>query len=365
MLKILHILPMNKLSGAEKMALLICKNSNTEKLIVVTGGENLSSYFIELGITTYSVNFSFKNLVVIIKQLRNIIKKNNVNIIHAHDNKASIFGYLVTFFCKEEIKIISHIHSCYPWLKKNGLNKLIDRVARPKYDMNIICGNNVIDYYLKFAPYIESNKMKILSNVVDSRELKMINISNGEDIKREHKIPTDKIIIGFVGRFTEAKGLIPFIKGLPLYKHQLKNCIFLLVGEGELEQEMKNLIHNLELDDLFIFTGYRKETNIFYSIMDLFILPSIFEGLPMVILEAMVFDIPIVSMDVGSISEVVINEETGYLINNNRIDLFIEKIIFLINNKSKCNEFSIKVSQIVENKSIDNYIKSLNEIYYL
>jgi len=138
---------MNKLSGAEKMVLLICKNLTNYESIVVCGGDKLKKFFEDNNINSYSLNFSKKDILKNIKYLKNIISDNDIKIVHAHDNNASIHAYLVKSIYRVDIRVISHIHSCYPWINSNGLNRSIDKVLRPKYDYNITCGKVVYDFY--------------------------------------------------------------------------------------------------------------------------------------------------------------------------------------------------------------------------
>ena len=76
--KVLHVLPMNKMSGAERMALLICKNMKQYEPVVVCGGENLSNIFIENGIKSYNIKFLTKNLLGSVSNLNKIIKSENI-----------------------------------------------------------------------------------------------------------------------------------------------------------------------------------------------------------------------------------------------------------------------------------------------
>lgn len=115
-MKSLHILPMNKLSGAEKMALILCKNMKEYEPVVVCGGDNLKNVFEEAGIKSYALNFSNKKLPSTLSGLKRIIKENDIKILHAHDNNASLNAYLVKKLYRLDVKVISHIHSCYPFL---------------------------------------------------------------------------------------------------------------------------------------------------------------------------------------------------------------------------------------------------------
>ena len=118
MKKCLHILPMNKLSGAEKMALILCKNMQRYEPVVVCGGEELKEIFEKNNIKSYSIIFSNKRLFKTLNSLKKIIEENNIKLLHAHDNNASLNAYLVKKIYGLDIKIISHIHNCYPFLRE-------------------------------------------------------------------------------------------------------------------------------------------------------------------------------------------------------------------------------------------------------
>lgn len=354
---------MNKLSGAEKMALLICKNMKEYEPIVLCGGNNLKKIFEESNIKSYSIEFSNKNIIKDIKKIKEIVNKEDIKVIHAHDNTASVISYLSKKIFKLKIKIISHIHNCYPWLKGNEFNKKIDSFLRPKYDYNIACGKIVYDFYEKNTKYFNKEKTIILSNAIDINEINNFDISKTEEVRKEFNIPEDKAIIGFIGRLDEQKGIIPFIKELTKYKDEFSDSKFLLVGSGSQEDVIRNIIKENKLENAFILTGFQESVYKFYPLIDIFFLPSLYEGLPMVLLEAMAFGKPIVTMDVGSISE-VINDNTGILIKRKDYTKFLLSLINLKQNRKVLNDYSIRASEFVRRKfNINQYVNKTEYIY--
>ena len=364
MIKVLHLLPMNKLSGAERMALLICKQMNDVESFVITGGEHLAAVFQNEGIQAKSLNFSIKQMPQLTKQLNHFIKSNHIDIIHAHDNIASLSAYLTKKRYQLNVKVISHIHNCYPWLEGNGIYKKIDQWIRPKYDYNIACGKTVYNYYKQYAPYFNQEKTTILSNAIDMSLLGTTSQSKIDELKETFNISSHQTIIGYIGRLSEQKGMIPFIKELVNYKEQFTDCQFLIIGSGEQEDEIKQLIKTLGLDDLFVFTGFQADIYPFYQLIDIFFLPSLYEGLPMVLLEAMGSAVPTISMDVGSIGEVIENKKNGLLVNAREYSLFIEELIYLkcdYKLREKISNFAIK--SITKKYSIHSYNELLKTIY--
>ena len=362
--KVLHVLPMNKMSGAERMALLICKNLESYEPIVVCGGRELAYIFDQNGIENYNIKFSNKKLLGNAYELSKTIKNENIKIVHAHDNTASLVAYIAKKVFMRNIKIISHIHNCYPFLKSDGINKKLDKYLRNKYDFNITCGKIVTDFYKENTDYFNEEKSIILPNAMDIEYITKVNEEDIEKVMKKYNIPTDKKVLGFIGRLNEQKGIIPFIKELSKHKDKFSDSVILLVGNGSQEEEVKALIKDLNLESLFILTGFQEKVNLFYPIIDIFFLPSLYEGLPMVLLEAMSFKKAIVSMNVGSISEVIINKETGFLINQADYLEFIVKLNEIKEQEKLIKKLGDNAFKFIEmNFNIEYYINEIESIY--
>lgn len=360
MKKVMHILPMNKLSGAEKMALLLCENMKEYEPIVVCGGDNLKAVFEKKNIKTYSLNFFNKNILSTMNKLKKIIKENDISIIHAHDNTASLLAFLTKKFFMLKLKVVSHIHNCYPWLKANGVNKKIDKFIRNKYDQNIACGKIVYDFYKENSDYLKDENIKVISNAIDVDE-----ISNSlKSDKAEIKELKNKKVIGFVGRLSEQKGIIPFIKEIAKHKEKFNDSIFLIVGSGEQEGEVKQLLQELNLEKYFYLTGFQENINKYYGMMDIYFLPSLYEGLPMALLEAMAYKKPIVSMNVGSIGEIIKDKYNGTLVKQGDYTSFINELYNLKEDKALQAKYITKSFEVVSKSyNIKNYVKEITEVY--
>ena len=360
-MRVLHLLPMNKMSGAEKMALLICKNQQGIENLVVTGGEELARFFEKESITTFQMNFSLKNIVKASKMLKAIVREQKIDIIHAHDNTASMTAYITKSLYRMDVKIVSHIHNCYPWLSTNTIQKSVDQFVRPRYDYNIACGTLVSDFYQENTTYLHDEKCLTLSNAMDMQDIKVMSDEDKVAVKKQFDLPLDKKIIGFIGRFSEQKGLIPFIKELAQHKGKFENSHFLIVGSGEEEVLFKTILAELNLEPYFSLVGFQEDVYQFYPIIDTFFLPSLYEGLPMVLLEAMAYETTVVSMDVGSISEVIDHTQNGFLVEATNYEQFIEQ---LLEAQKTTKPLGYHAKQTIEqNFNIIHYNKQLKKVY--
>ncbi|MGL4980780.1 MAG: glycosyltransferase, partial [Fusobacteriaceae bacterium] len=161
-MNILHLLPTDQFGGGEKVALQLMKYDKMNNMKVACG-RGTKEMFEKIGVEAYSLNI--KNIFETCNLIREIVKGDNIDIIHAHDNRMSIFAFMsIRFFFDRKVKIVSHIHNMYPWLKKNGIYRGIDYLFRNRYDFNIYCGKDVEAYYLEYGGYIDSQKTSPISN---------------------------------------------------------------------------------------------------------------------------------------------------------------------------------------------------------
>lgn len=142
---------------------------------------------------------------------------------------------------------------------------------------------------------IESNKIEIIKNSIDIKKF-----SYNEEIRKRKRLElgvSDKIVIGHIGKFIPVKNHNYLIEVFKFFNSINSNSILLLVGEGELLDDIKNKVSRLDLADKVIFTGVRTDVHELLQAMDVFVLPSIYEGLPLTLIEAQASGIPILASD--------------------------------------------------------------------
>lgn len=122
------------------------------------------------------------------------------------------------------------------------------------------------------------------------------------------------LVVGSVGRFTTQKGYRYLIAAAPTVLERLPNVTFVLVGDGELRQELQSQALNLGIADKILFAGQRPDVLPLIKSMDLFVLPSIYEGLPTVVMESMASGVPVVATDIPGTDELVRSGENGWLV---------------------------------------------------
>jgi glycosyltransferase involved in cell wall biosynthesis/protein-tyrosine-phosphatase len=133
-------------------------------------------------------------------------------------------------------------------------------------------------------------------------------------IRTELKIPADALVIGTVGRLVPVKGHVDLIRAIALALPRMPHAKLVIAGDGPLLGELTAMVGRLGIDQTCIFTGHRADVHHLLAAMDVFVLPSLSEGIPMALLEAMSLGVPVVATRVGGIPEVVRDRVTGLLV---------------------------------------------------
>jgi len=129
---------------------------------------------------------------------------------------------------------------------------------------------------------------------------------------REKLDVNDDIIVGYVGRLIPAKGLIYLISAIKKIQDEHPHVVLVIVGDGPQRRTLETMAKDLKIKS--IFTGWQVNALPFYALMDIFVLPSFFEGLPNVVLEAMAMEKPIVATRVGGVPDLIMNKKNGFLV---------------------------------------------------
>lgn len=289
-IRVLHVFKALGLGGAESMIMNIYKNIDTTKIqfdfIVHYKVDSEYTKDIEkLGGKIYVVNdFKGYNFIEYINSWHNFFKEHrDYSIIHGHmGSTASIYLNIAKRY---GLYTIAHSHS----VKRNNSIKhiLFNLISyRTKYiaDYFFACSSDAaISRYGRNI--LQKNNYKLLKNGIDFNRF-AFNNSARSNFRKKMGIEDDTIVVGHVGNFKKVKNHIFLIKTFNLFLESHPNSILILVGTGELEEEIKQNCIKLGIRKKVIFLGSRKDVELVMQGMDIFLFPSISEGLGIVLIEA-------------------------------------------------------------------------------
>jgi glycosyltransferase involved in cell wall biosynthesis len=178
-------------------------------------------------------------------------------------------------------------------------------------------------------------------------------------IRDEFGIGSSDIVIIYVGRLEQVKGVPSLLKVANSLSSRFENLKFLIVGDGPLRSRFEK--HS---NPQIILTGWRKDVANLLNASDIFVLPSISEGLPISILEAYAFTKPVIATNVGAVPDLVIDSETGLLLSPGNSKQLEEAIIQFVNNPEMARSMGISGKRNVEANFNWGYVVSKYEQIY-
>ena len=219
------------------------------------------------------------------RELKKVLKEGNYQIVHSHINTLSVFPLYAAKKVKVPIRI-AHSHSTTN--KKEWKKNLLKQVLRPFAKMfatHYYCCSELAGRWLFGNKEYDKGNVYLLNNAIDLDKFKY-DQKVRKNKRKELNIQEDMIVIGHIGRFVKQKNHEFLIDIFDEIHKQNNKTILLLAGQGPLMDEIQAKVKELNLDRDVIFLGQRNDANELYQAFDIFLLPSLYEGLPVVGIEA-------------------------------------------------------------------------------
>ncbi len=295
--------------------------------------------------------------------LRKFMRKEQVHLAHAHGAKAALIARPAALWAG--VPSIYTVHNSifnenWPaW--KNNMAAVVEHILSWPTGC-ILTVSNALGEEIKYRQKISYSKIKVIHNGIQFNSFGNSNFQH--KFKEKLNIPPSRTVIGTVARMAPQKGLSVLIDAAEQLIGKY-NVHFLIVGDGPLRGELEERIRLSSINDYFTLTGVVKDITQAYSAMNIFVLPSITEGLPFTILEAMAFSLPVVATSVGGVPEIIKPGECGFLVPpGDHIEL-ASKIAYLIDCPGIRSEFGYRGRQRVHDKfDASKMIGETKGIYY-
>lgn len=312
------------------------------------------------------------DLISLIKIYR-FIKKERFDVVHTHTSKAGILGRIASKLAGVPIIIHSpHGHIFHPDSHIDGvptnrfLLKLLLCLERftAKFTDRIIALTEFGKRDQVRLGIGETGKYVVIHNMIDLERYQFGNQQNLDEKKRELGLFSTSPIVGTVARLTPEKGHRYLLEAVAKIKPSIPDIKFLLIGDGPLRDELENQADKMAISDNVIFLGLHKDVPEILQILDLFVLPSLYEGLGIVLVEAMACGKPVVATSVGGVPEIVKDGQTGLLVPPHDSSALARAIKTLLDDTKRAEEMGMagkeKVGQMFDQKII---IKKYTDVY--
>ncbi|MCL2485757.1 MAG: glycosyltransferase family 4 protein [Endomicrobia bacterium] len=388
MLKVCYIITKLELGGAQKLALYTAEHLDKTKFgnFIITGkggilDKEASEKFRLLQLDSFVREVSPVKDLKALFQIYKILKREKPDVVHTHSSKAGILGRIAAKLAG--IKTIIHtIHGygfnetqkwyvkyVYVYIEK-FCNLITDKlIAVSKEDIKkglryklakeikfiLIRAGIDTEFYKNYTPDVNFRESMIRhcgQRVAQARHC-------GLDPQSQKSF-----IVSTIGPFKPQKNLKDFIKAAGMVADKIDNVFFLIAGDGEQRPELESLIASLNLKDKVILLGWRKDiADILYA-SDIFVMTSLWEGLPCTILEAMCCSKPVIANAVDGVQEIIEEGKTGFKVKPYDFPYTAEKIIYLLKNERIMLEMGKSAKESIGKEFDINYaVKQQEDLY--
>lgn len=294
-----------------------------------------------------------------INNLDQLLDKENYDLISTQIVSDEILYGVTKVAARRDIKFTITFHGCNVWKNAIISNNLLEELHAKRRKSIISKANAII---------CVSNKV---SDIVKKRLPKMpiYIVYNGVNTKcfkpLEAKVESSEIRIVAIGNLIPTKGFQYLIEGLKLIVEKYQNCRLYILGQGPEKERLARQVEQLYLKEYVVFVGYKPYDAVkkYLQSADIFILPSYYEALGCVYLEAMACGVATIGVRTQGIDEIIVNGENGLLVEPKDAKSITEQLIYLISNKEKRKELGLAGRKTAEKFSWVDSAISLDTVY--
>jgi glycosyltransferase involved in cell wall biosynthesis len=368
-IKVLELIDGGFLGGGQTNILSIIRNTGHDLFDISVGAKGFGKFESEVreaGTQFYRIDMPKLLRHKYLNKLQELYNNERFHIVHSHGGVGGFYGRLLKKH-NPEIKSVHTIHGIHYINSNNFLKKSTSRTIEQylvQYTDKTICVS------------IDDLKTAVNNKIADINKITVIN--NGINIsrfeKKEKKLgilfdlgfDENNFIVGNISRFDVQKNQKLIIQAAYYLVKKFPEMRFILVGDGKYLKRMKQYARDANLDQFIAFTGEQENITDYYSLFDIFVFPTLWEGMPYVLLEAMASKLPIICSNIPNLIEIVSNNHSALTINPYEMDDLFHKISALYNNEDLRNRLAentySEVQKFDESRTVNEIINVYKEV---
>ena len=360
MIKIIHVVTDMKIGGAGKWLLNFLINYDKSKLaikVVIPKGSILKTEINSLDIETIEIQgIGDKSLdLSSVGAFYKLFKHEKPQIVHTH---ASLSARIAARMAG--VGAIIHTKHCLD-SPRAGLKKAVAASINKQLSNKIIAVSMAVEQNLLEAG-ISRDKIQVVYGGVE--EIKKLPLEEINKLRACYGIDEKDLVFGVVARLAEVKGHKVLIQAAAKVLKERKDIKFVIAGTGPLEGQLRKMVLDLKIEDKVIFTGFVKDIEKIYNVIDVNMITSSSEALCLSLIEGMSLGKPMIGTSVGGVPEVVIQNQTGLLVPVGEIDSLASAILEMAENSKLRLSMGIKAREMMLEKfSASKMTIEINKLY--
>jgi len=361
--KILHISSHHTWRGGEQQVSYLIqglRNYNCLQWVLCAEGNAMEAYCEHNGIPHYSYQNVFSKSFKNQKVLTDICERHQIDLIHVHDSHSHTLAFMSAVFGNERPIIVSR-RVDFP-LKDNYFSR--KKYNHPSIKRYLCVSNKIKEVVSQGIEDI--SKIKVVHSGID---VSRFNPDRSKKIlRKEYRIPDEKLLIGNVAAIADHKDYFTFVNTADILIRKNVDAVFMIIGEGVLDQDIRKYIGSKKLEDRIIMTGFRDDIPDILPEFDIFLFTSKTEGLGTSLLDAFACEVPVVTTNAGGIPEIVKHHVNGLMAEAGNAEQLAEYVLSIINNESLRERFITNAKKTLKDFSVEDMTEKTyrvyNEIFY-
>lgn len=283
-----------------------------------------------------------------------LIKENNIEIVHTHTRLTQVLAKALSL-----ITGVAHVSTCHGFFKPR-----IGRRLFGCWGSKVIAISDAVREDLVHTFHIEKSRIALINNGIDMEVFNKTYSKHEKDAIRRAFGLKDGPVVGIIARLSSVKGHKYLIKAMKVVLQKVRNAQLFIVGEGEEEKNLRDLTKQLGIEKSVNFTKSVLDTSMVLAVIDVFVLPSVEEGLGLALIEALAAAKPVVASDVGGIYSVVKDNVTGLLVPAKEPENLADAILKLIEDRELAGRLAMNGQKFVRQYfSLGDMVKKVEAVY--
>jgi len=366
-IRVLYVIGGGEFGGAEQHLLGLIDNLDMHEFhpqVAVFYEEEFSARVRQLGIPVTVLASDTKSLGGL-HSVRSLIRDWRPHVIHTHGVRANLIGRLANHHEGYPSKLVTTVHSNmaldYPVAWKRMLFGAFENLTWPYVDHFILVSHAMKEYFLRAG--LAEHKLTVIHNAIKLPDQPQEHVP-ATPLRELLGVGDDVMIVGTVARLHPVKGHTYLLRAIAKVVKEHQNVVFPWFGDGDLHEELEKEAQELGVHSYIRFLGFRKDVPDMLPQLDLFVLPSLSEGLSVAILEALAERVPMIATEVGGTPEVITSGVDGLLVPPASPGALADSICLLLKNTELRKQMARAGQEMVFSRfTLKRLVKETTEVY--
>lgn len=332
---------------------------------IASSGGRLLPEFIEKGIIYVPIPIRTKQetspaIIASMFKLSALIKKRKIDFVHSNSRTTQVLGCLLNRFWG-----VPHISTCHGFFKRRFFRKVF-----PCWGQKVIAISEPVKEHLIKDFKVDEKNIVLIHNGIDVDKSRILacpvgrqNPESRMEIKKSLGLGEGPVV-GIVARLSDVKGHTYLIEAMSNVLEKIPDAQLLIVGEGKMKEDLVKLVKSLEIEKNVFFIAEVNDTKDVLSVMDLFVMPSLKEGLGLSLMEAMAFGLCVIGTEVGGIKSLIQDGYSGLLARPKDSEQLSRAILGLLQDEQKRKSLGKNAQTFIyRNFPLEEMIQKTEEVY--